>query len=359
MVNVTMKNRIILHLDMDAFFAAIEERENPHFKGKPIVVGADPRKGQGRGVVSTANYEARKFGIHSAMPISKAYQLCPTAIFLPVNAELYSQVSKKIMNIIQTYSPLVEQTSLDEAYLDLTQLYHTLKYDREEVWERARVIAKELKRKIFEEERLTATCGIGPNKMIAKIACESAKPDGLKAILPEEVEKFFEPLDIEEIPGIGEKTGAMLRVKGVQTVGDAKQFSKEELRQLFGKNGEAMYERLRGIDEEPVIKERVIKSLGKEHTFEKDTRDPASIIPVFEDLVEEVAGEIQREGFAFRSITVVCRFHGFETHTKAVTLSAATADKKVLRQEAMKLLLRFITENPKPIRLVGLRVKIA
>jgi len=222
--------RIILHIDMDYFFAQIEERENPKFRGKPVVVGADPKGGQGRGVVSTANYIAREYGIHSALPISKAYQLCPKAIFLPVNMELYQKVSERIMDIIKKYlpcsipsgsegllrgSPIFEQVSLDEAYLDLSYIFH----DREkctirEGWEKAKELAKKLKKEILEKEKLTSTIGIGPNKMIAKIACEKAKPNGLLVIKPNQVKEFLEPLDIEDLPGIGPKTAEKLRAIG-------------------------------------------------------------------------------------------------------------------------------------------------
>ena len=189
--------RIILHIDMDYFFAQIEERENPQFKGKPVVVGADPKGGKGRGVVSTANYVARKYEIHSAMPISKAYQLCPEAIFLPVNIELYQKVSENIIEIVKNYSPIFEQVSLDESYLDLSQIAKNFK--------EAEKIGKQLKAEIFEKEKLTSTVGIGSNKLIAKIASDKGKPNGLLIIKPKEVKKFLEPLDIEDLPGIGLK----------------------------------------------------------------------------------------------------------------------------------------------------------
>lgn len=358
--------RIILHIDMDYFFAQIEERENPRFKGKPLAVGADPKGGRGRGVVSTANYEARKYGIRSAMPISKAYQLCPKAIFLPVNMELYQKVSEKITSLIskllsQFGDQDMETVSLDEAYLDLSFMKN---------YKKAEDLAKRLKKEILEKEKLTSTVGIGPNKLIAKMASKKAKPDGLLIIKPNQIKRFLEPLDIEDLPGIGPKTGmriaqslslhsrryakAPMRIK----IRDLKKLSKKELVDLLGKIGKSIYEKARGIDAAPVISEEIIKSISKEHTFEKDTRDPEIIFSTFEKIINEVSGGLSSAGFSFRTITVICRFQGFETHTKSKTLKTPTQDLKTLRSEAKMLLLKFLIESKKLIRLVGLRVTI-
>jgi DNA polymerase IV (DinB-like DNA polymerase) len=355
--------RIILHVDMDYFFAQIEERENPQFKGKPVVVGADPKEGKGRGVVSTANYEARKYGIKSGMPISKAYQLCPDAIFLPVNIELYQKVSDEIMEIVKKYSPKYEIVSLDEAYLDITPQRSTnftiVKnvYPRE-VWEKAREIGEKLKREIFEKERLTCTVGIGPNKTVAKLAAEKAKPNGLKVVRPEEVEKFLDPLDVDDLPGIGPKTAEKLRAIGINKVYELKKLSKKKLREMFGKVGEYFWKRARGIDEEPVSPEEIIKSIGRQITFERDTRNPRLIFGTFEKLIKEVHDELIENNFSFKTITVICRYKGFETHTKSKTLKEPSKDFEILKKESKKLLLKFFLENKKPIRLIGLRVKI-
>jgi DNA polymerase IV (DinB-like DNA polymerase) len=344
-----MKERIILHLDMDYFFAQIEERENPRFKGKPVVVGADPKGGKGRGVVSTANYEARKYGIKSGMPISKAYQLCPNAIFLPVNIELYQKVSDEIMGIVKKYSPIYEIVSLDEAYLDISFCKN---------WKEAENLGKKLKKEIFEKEKLTCTVGIGPNKTIAKLAAEKAKPNGLKVVKPEEVGKFLDPLDIDDLPGIGPKTAEKLRKIGINKIFELKKLSKKKLKEMFGKVGEYFWERARGIDEEPVSPEEVIKSIGRQITFERDTRNPRLIFGTFEKLIKEVYDELIENNFSFRTITVICRYKGFETHTKSKTLKESSKDFEILKKESKKLLLKFFLENKKPIRLIGLRVKI-
>jgi len=341
--------RIILHVDMDYFFAQIEERENPQFKGKPVVVGADPKGGRGRGVVSTANYEARKYGIKSGMPISKAYQFCPNAIFLPVNIELYEKVSDKIMEIVKKYSPVCEIVSLDEAYLDISFCKN---------WKEAENLGTKLKREIFEKEKLTCTVGIGPNKTIAKLAAEKAKPNGLRVVKPDEVEKFLDPLDIDDLPGIGPKTAEKLRKIGINKIFELKKISKEKLKEMFGKVGERIWERARGIDEEPVSPEEIIKSIGRQITFERDTRNPRLIFGTFEKLIKEVYDELIENNFSFRTITVICRYKGFETHTKSKTLKESSKDFEILKRESKKLLLKFFLENKKPIRLIGLRVKI-
>ncbi|MBI2577482.1 MAG: DNA polymerase IV [Candidatus Wildermuthbacteria bacterium] len=339
---------------MDAFFASIEERENPRFRGKPLVVGAEPL--EGRGVVSTANYEARKYGIHSGMPISKAYQLCPTAIFLPVNGSFYAKVSEGIMDIVRHMTgEAIEQVSMDEAYIDLSGIGQ---------WEKAEEIAKKLRREVFEKEKLPCTCGIGPNKMMAKIACElakpsfgRAKPNGLKLITDKEAEAVLEPLDIEVIPGIGKKSGAMLKEKGIRTVGDAKTMPVENLKNLFGIRGEALYDRLRGIDEDAVETEREIKSIGKEHTFQEDTRDPELLLFVFDALLNDVWSELKAANMECKTVTVVFRMKGFETHTKSKTIESSR-DLALLRREAVKLLLRFMVSYSLPIRLIGVRLSI-
>jgi DNA polymerase IV (DinB-like DNA polymerase) len=343
---------------MDYFFAQIEERENPQFKGKPVVVGADPKGGKGRGVVSTCNYLARKYGVKSGMPISKAWQLCPNAIFLPVNINLYENVSHEIMEIVKKYSPIFEQVSLDEAYLDLTEYSHILENVRMSVWERTKKIGGKLKKEIFEKEKLTCTVGIGPNKTVAKLAAEKAKPNGLKVVKPEEVKKFLDPLDIDDLPGIGPKTAEKLRAIGINKIFELKKLSRKKLREMFGKVGEDFWQKARGIDEEPVSQKEIIKSIGRQITFEKDTRNSRLIFSLFEKIIKEAYRELIEKKFSFKTITVICRFSGFETHTKSKTLKEPTQNFEILKKESKKLLLRFLIESKKPIRLIGLRLKI-
>ena len=348
-----MKQRIILLLDMDAFFAMVEERENPHFRGKPVVVGADPKEGMGRGVVSTCNYEARNYGIHSAMPISEAWRLCPKAVFLPVDGALYSRVSQNIMEILQRYTSTIEQVSVDEAYLDISFMGS---------FKNAEKLAEKIRKEILKKEKLPASCGVAPNKMVAKIACKKAKPNGVVTVKPEDVESFLSPLSIRMIPGIGPKTEVLLQQffkRGELKIKDVREVPKEELVELLGVFGNALCDKVRGIDHSPVTVEEEVKSIGKEHTFERDTRDGEEIFLVFRELAREVSSGLKEAGLAFKTITVVCRFQGFETHTKSKTFTEASQDWKFFEKEAVRLLLKFLAVNLKPVRLIGVRARVA
>jgi len=239
---------------------------------------------------------------------------------------------------------------LDEAYLDISFLKN---------YKGAKLLAEKLKKEIFEKEKLTCTVGIGPNKLIAKMSAEKAKPNGLLVIKPNQAKKFLEPLDIEDLPGIGPKTAEKLRAIGINKIQELKKISKAKLKNMFGVVGEYIYEKARGVDEEPVTSEEIIKSIGQEHTFEKDTRDPEIIFGTFEKIIKNVWQELVENKFSFKTITVICRFSGFETHTKSKTLKEPTKDLEILKSEAKKLLLKFLLESQKPIRLIGLRLKIS
>lgn len=352
---------IVLHLDMDAFFAAIEEREHPELKGKPVVIGADPKVGKGRGVVSTCNYEARRYGMRSAMPISKAWQLCPQAVFLPVRSSLYWEVSERIMDLLKIYALPLEQVSVDEAYLDLSSLSkNRLDLSPLDSFDKAKNLAQEIKTRIFQKEALTCSIGIGPNKLIAKVASDLQKPDGLTVILPEEVEDFLEPLSIRVIPGIGPKTEYFLHSKGIKTIGQLKQIPTSTLKQWFGRWGEVMAERAQGRDERPVGGMDQAKSLCCQLTFQEDTDDKDLLFKTLMELTKQIWKRAKDEGILFRTITVMIRFANFETHTKSHTLKEPTDKLQVLRSQAMKLLLPFFDRrnNPggKKFRLLGVRV---
>jgi len=283
-----MAKRIIAHLDMDAFYAAIEERDNPQFAGKPIVVGADPKEGRGRGVVSAANYEARKFGIGSAMPISRAYRLAPKAIFLPTDFPKYQRVSEQIFKILRAKVPLVEEVGIDEACLDLTDLGS---------YQKAVNLVKEIKEEIKTKEKLTASVGIGPNKLVAKIASDKNKPDGLTVIKPTEVYDFLAPLDIKEIPGIGPKTAQRFYQKKIRTIGELRKLNKEKLVTIIGSFGNTLFDLARGKDPRPVGEARPLKSVGKQTTFEEDTADPKVIGDTVLGLAKDVWEEMVAKAF--------------------------------------------------------------
>ena len=352
--------RIIGHLDMDAFFAAVEERDHEWLRGKAVVVGADPKGGAGRGVVSTANYKAREYGVRSALPISKAWQFCqeakkqgkPECFFVAGNFKKYGEVSDHVMKILRKYLPageagssLVEEASVDEAYFDLSGAGS---------FDKAEKIAKKIKKEIWEKENLTCSIGIGPNKLIAKIGSDFKKPDGLTLVREEEAEKFLEPMHIRKIPGIGPKAEATFLKKGIRTVRDLKKISEEELPHF--------YDRIRGRDDSPLVEEYEAKSIGEENTFEKDTKDPNVLMECITSLAADVSRRFEKSGFkAFRTVVLKIRFENFETKSRSRTLSSPVSDKKALNKEAIKLLLPFLDkrENPKnkAFRLLGLRIE--
>jgi len=353
--------RIIAHLDMDAFFAAIEERDHPELKGRPLVVGADPAGGLGRGVVSTANYPARAYGIHSAMPISTAWRLAeaarrrgrPATVFVRGSHRKYGAVSARIMAILHQYAPIVEEASIDEAYFDLS---FTGSYDR------AADLARQIKAVILAQESLTASIGIGPNKMVAKIASDFRKPDGMTLVTPAEAEDFLAPLAVRKIPGIGPKTEQSLARLGIRTVKDLKRFSPEELGEKFGKWGPSLYERLRGRHDSPLVTSWEPKSVGEQETFAQDTRDLEVIFSRLWELCREVHRRFTAGGFrTYRTVVLTVRFADFETSSRSHTRVTPAASLRRLTCEAMKLLLPFLDrrENPrgKLIRLIGVRVE--
>ena len=386
--------RIIAHLDLDAFFAAVEERDKPRLRGRPIVIGADPEDGKGRGVVSTANYAARKYGIHSAMPISHAWRLAKDAerqgqmpaIFLQGSYERYSEVSERVMKIIRSRvvcsdalqhksgrseSRLyvgVEQASVDEAYFDLTYTGDFIK---------AEYVCRKIKEDIRKKEKITASIGLAPNKLIAKIASDMQKPDGLTIVTADQAENFLAPLPVRKIPGIGPKTGEFLKSKGIETISDVKQYSLEELQDILGKPrrlqsgsrpqkasgwGEDIYYKARGIDNSPIVEEHEVKSIGQQETFRNDTLDAGLMFGVLKEMSVKIEKKLKHSGFgAFRTVTISVRFSDFETKSRSHTLKEPSDGSDKIYTEAMKLFMSFFDkrENPqnKAIRLIGVRVE--
>lgn len=335
--------RIIFHIDMDAFFSAVEEKENPQLKGKPVIVGADPKKGKGRGVVSTCNYNARKYGIRSGMPISFAYRKCPDAVFLPVNMELYWRTSQNIMKIIRMRAVKLQQASVDEAFF----------ITKAATYEEAEDIAKKLKREILEEEGLTCSVGIGPNKLVAKIASDFKKPDGLTVVKPEKVKAFLSPLPARKLYGIGPKTESVLSEMKIKTIGDIADTRKERLAGIFGKWGYRMHDYANGIDDSDIVEESEPKSLGREITFEKDV-DFSSLKSIVKGMASEVCKAAKSEGYEFKTVVLKIRFSNFETHTKQKSLKVP-ADEKAARGMAADTLMHF-AGTKKKVRLIGLRL---
>src|SRR5581483_4349780 len=355
--------RIICHLDMDAFFASVEERYNPQFAGLPIVVGSDPKHGFGRGVVSTANYKAREYGIHSAMPITRAWQASqqakqqgkPEAIFLPVDFELYHKSSANVLAIIQQYANHIEPASVDEFYFDLLEC---------NTYARAAAICKQIKQEIVRKEKVTCSVGIGPNKLIAKIAAGSRKPDGLTLVTPNEIETFLQPLSIRAIPGIGPKTAQLFFANNIHTVKDLQQLSKQELLATMGKWGQSIYNSIRGIDHSAIETTHEAKSIGEQITLAQDTLDIVFLGDQFERICQQVFSRFRESGApGFKTVTVTVRFSDFTTKTSSKSFPGIlTANHyKKFQIETLKLLLPYVDHrknpNRKSIRLIGARIE--
>jgi DNA polymerase IV (DinB-like DNA polymerase) len=341
------KKRIIFHLDMDQFFAAVEERERPEIKGKPVVVGADPKEGKGRGVVSTCNYEARKFGVRSGMPISRAWKLCPQAVYLPVNYGLYMKVSAEFMDLLRKHADKFEQWGIDEAFLDVTT--------RVKDYAQAEALARLIKRETYEKEGLTCSIGIGPNKLVAKIASDFQKPDGLTVVKEEEIEKFLAPLPVRKLLWVGKKTEQKLKDMGVKTVGELARFDPTVLVEDFGVMGTQMYLMARGIDKSEVEERGEIKSISRETTFEVDTVDFGFVLSTLDKLAEEVHGDVVRQNLYFKNVTIKVRYQNFETHTHSKTLPFITNRLHDVSKTAKELLQAYFRPDRK-IRLIGVRV---
>ena len=339
--------RVILHVDMDAFFASIEQKDNPAYRGKPVIVGADPKKGKGRGVVSTASYEARRYGIHSAMPISQAYKLCPNGIFVRPRMKRYVEESKKIMAILGEFSPLVEQVSIDEAFLDCTGTKKLFGTPME--------LGKKIKDKIKFETSLTASVGIALCKSVAKIASDLQKPDGL-TYCPEGREiEFMYNLDIGHLWGAGKKTIELLKKSGYNKIGDIATTDVRKMIALLGRNGLVLWQLSRGIDPRPVEPKNIRKSIGKEITFQNDIDDNDYIENVIMWLVDSVALEMRKEGLKGRKVTLKIRLKDFSTYTRSKTLSSATNSSKIIREVAIDRYKKFDRKNNK-VRLIGVSV---
>jgi len=341
------KKRVIFHVDMDHFFTAVEERERPEFKGKPVIVGADPKEGKGRGVVSTCNYEAREFGVKSGMPISRVWKLCPEAVYLPVNYELYKKVSSEIMSILREYADKFEQWGIDEAFLDVTSRVNS--------YEEAEVLAHQIKTEILENECLTCSVGIGPNKLVAKIASDFQKPDGLTVVKEEDVEKFLAPLRVRKLLWVGRKTEQKLKRIGINTIGDLADCNPAVLTEKFGVMGTQLHLMAHGIDRGEVEERGEVKSISRDVTFEEDTDDFESVLKTLGRLSEEVHKDVSRQNFCFKTVTVKVRYENFETHTHGKTLPFVT-DRLQDLQKMVKELVQDYLRPYRKIRLVGVRV---
>ena len=339
------KNPVILHIDMDSFFAAVEVREHPDLAGKPLVIGADPRDGKGRGVVCTCSYEARDYGIHSAMPISHAFCLCPHAIFLAPRYGLYIEASERIMGILRGYADRFQQVSIDEAFLDISTLGDfTL----------AGEISRQIKEDIFVNEHLTCSVGAGPGKTIAKIASDLQKPGGLVIIPPWRVEEILHPLPIRRIPGIGKKTDTALQQRGICTIGDLARADIQALMGVLGRGAVEIQNLARGIDDAEVIECSSSKSISRETTFDCDCEDAGQILLTLNEMIRSLCRDVEVSGLLARTITVKIRYLDFTTVTRARSFTCNTGDAMVIQRTARDLVLPLLSK--KKVRLAGIRL---
>lgn len=334
----------IIHIDMDAFYASVEQRDNPSLKGKPVIVGGDPDR---RGVVSTCSYEARKYGVHSAMPSRTAIRLCPHAIFIHPRFEAYKSASRSVMAICRDYTDLVEPLSLDEAYLDVT--------GNKKGAGSATLIAREIRGRIFEETGLTASAGVSYNKFLAKTASDINKPDGIAVITPPEAEKFLESLPIGRFYGIGGVTEKRMISLGINNGLDLKNTRLEKLVEYFGKAGKFYYDIVRGIDTRPVTVERVRKSIGREITLEEDITGMDEIERILTDIAIEVESMLQRRNLKGRTITLKIKYHDFTLTTRSSTPGIIFETCGDMLAEVLNLL-RFTEAGVKKIRLLGITI---
>lgn len=335
-----------LHVDMDAFFAAVEQRDNPELRGKPVIVGAPP---DARGVVSTCSYEARKFGVHSAMPSRQAYKLCPHGIYVSCRAKRYGEVSKQVFAIFEQYTPFVEPLSIDEAFLDITGSMHLRGGDI--------ATAEAIQAQIRDELQLTASIGVAGNKYLAKLASDMNKPDGLTVVPrdPGEITSFLAPLPIRRIWGIGEKSAARLAAKGISHIGQIQAMSQDQLTQMFGeRTAEHLYQRAFGIDHRRIVTESTDKSISNEHTFGTDCTDWKTVERTLLGLIEKVGGRLRPSQRTACTVHLKLRWSDFKTITRQQRLDPPTHQDRRLIDAGFELLTR--EKSGQPVRLVGFGV---
>ena len=339
--------RAIFHVDLDAFYVSVEVKDNPSLKGLPVVVGADPDGGKARGVVMTCSYEARKLGLKSGMPISTAYRLCPNAVYLPPRWERYGEISHQVMELLRGYADKFEQTGIDEAFLDVSGRAKSL--------DEAKNLARSIKKDIQDSLGVTCSIGIAPNKSLAKIASDRQKPDGLTVVPFDDPKGFLAPLPVAVIPGVGSKTQAFLKEKGIVTIGELQKVSGQELLKWFGKTGVWLWGVIQAEERLAVFERDMMKSMSVERTFSDDVEDFELVYAQVDVEARELAGRVRDDNLKFKVMGVKIRFKGFQTFTRERTLTGFTDSEEALRHEARVLLKEFEAKK-KPVRLVGVRV---
>ncbi len=337
------ERQVIIHADLDAFYASVEERDRPELVGKPVIVGGSPEK---RGVVCAANYVARKYGVHSAMPAVTARRLCPQGIYLPPRIDYYAEVSRKIRDIFERFTPLVEPLSLDEAFLDVTGTEH--------LFGQAVEIGRQIKQAIRTELRLVASVGVAPNKFLAKIASDLKKPDALVIVEPAKVQEFLDPLPVERLWGVGKQSSKVFERLGIRTIAQLRQCPLDILRARFGSNGEHLWDLAHGRDGRAVVPEREAKSISNETTFERDISDMDVLRAWLVDLVDQVGCRLRRHGMRGRTVQLKVRFADFSLITRSCTLPEPTDITDELWRAADELLCQRLPAGHLPVRLLGM-----
>ena len=341
-------NRIVFHCDIDCFFAAVEIRDNLEYKNKPVIIGADPKLGKGRGVVSTCSYEARKFGLHSGMPISQAYQNCPHGIYLRPNFEKYSEASKIVMEIISLYSEDFQQVGFDEAYLEMTNICVN--------FNDAKIIAEKIQNEVSEKVGITISIGIAPTKSLAKIATDVNKPKGITIFTPENFKDFLKDMDVTKISGIGKKSKIYYNKKGFVKISDILSVPLVKMIELFGKHGEWVWKVVNGLDNRKIKEfDASRKSISKERTFFEDTNDFNFIFSKIIELNDKTNKTIKKHNLSFKTISLKIRFERFKTYTRSKTLSFPIQDKDKVIEVILELYNEFSKFKEK-VRLIGIKL---
>lgn len=336
---------MILHCDMDAYYASVEERDRPELVGKPVIIGGSPEK---RGVVSAANYVARRYGVHSAMPAVTARRLCPQGVYLPPRIDYYAEVSGQIHKIFERFTPLVEPLSLDEAFLDVTGSEH--------LFGPAAEIGRQIRQAIRQELRLVVSVGVAPNKFLAKIASDLKKPDALVIVEPGQVQVFLDPLPVERLWGVGKRGSKVFQRMGIRTIGQLRQRPLNSLKDHFGSSGEHLWQLAHGIDDRPVVAERQAKSISNETTFERDIDDMQVLRAWLMDLTEQVGWRLRKHGLRGRTVQLKVRFADFSLITRSKTLPEPTDITQELWQATDEMFCQRLPTGHLPVRLVGMGV---
>jgi len=327
---------------MDCFFAAVHMRDDPELQGKPVVIGGSP---EGRGVVAAASYEARAFGIHSAQPAARAVRLCPQAVFIRPEFQRYREESQRVFEILGEFSSVIQPVSIDEAYLDVTESL--------EPWGSATEVAREIKRRVSSERRLTVSIGVAPSKLVAKIASDFDKPDGLTVVSPRRVQSFLDPLPVRRLPGVGPATEKRLHRLSIETIADLRAVPLDKLESSFGRHGRGLYNFARGSDDRPVRTHRERKSLSSERTFSRDLKEWDVMCSELDRLAERVSNGLRKRELTACTVTLKVRYGDFDTITRSQTLSLPTADLQVLAR-CGRALLGATEAGKRSVRLLGL-----